>query len=276
MNLRWNGIFRAFLENSIPMLFATLIQLKKFSFDNIYVALSTLLAILAFCYLITMLHFVRDTLQAQSEHRLERPLVKVSYGTLYEGLELKDSITKYYHIFIMLRGFLLIFLVIFLDVHPILQIMPLILYNLCILWYLFKRNIFEDSKLNSINKIKESLIIVGEIFILCLCMKNKSNGYYQVLGWLTLSSFSLATLIELAYLVILQLIELIQGIKKLWRFLFSKKEAQIKKVFRAIEPQSNRKYSRIKVKINRDRQRNIDLQNQLANLSSEISPLERS
>ena len=71
MNLRWNGIFRAFLENSIPLLFATLIQLKKASFDNIYVALSTFLAMIAFSYLTIMLHFVWDTLQAQTKNRLD-------------------------------------------------------------------------------------------------------------------------------------------------------------------------------------------------------------
>ena len=272
--LRWNGIFRAFLENSIPMLFATLIQLKKSSFDNIYTAISTFLAILSFLYLTMMLHFVWDVLQTQTKRRLELPLVKVTCGTLYEGLKLRDSLAKYYHLLIMLRGFLLVFLVVFLDIQPMLQVVPLILYNICILWYLFRKSVFEDSKMNIINKIKESLIVVGEILILCLCIEKKSNGYYQVLGWLALCTFTLATLVELGYLVIIQVIDLIRWIKKLIKYLFSKKEVK-KMIEEKIEARVHRKYPRIKVRIQRDRQRNIDFKAQLARLASEFTPLEQ-
>jgi len=174
----------------------------------------------------------------------------------------------------MLRGFLLIFLAVFLDVQPVLQVVPLLLYNVCILWYLIKRNIFENSKMNTINKMKEFLIIIGEMSVLCLCIENKSNAYYQGLGWLAVCALSLATLVELAYLVILQIIGLIQGIKKLWGFLFSKKGLRSKKVLSILDSKIKRKVKTIpKIKrAKREKLKKNDLSTQLGILSNEFSP----
>ena len=272
MNLRWNGVFRAFLENSIPLLLATIIQLKKFTFDNIYTTISTLLAVASFFYILLMLHFVWFSLQSRSRYRLELPLVRIVYGTLYEGLDLKDYSAKYYHLFIMLRGFLLIFLTVFMDVQPLLQVVPLIIYNIGLLYFLFQKKIFLDSKLNLINKIKEFLIIIGECFMLCLCFQSDSEDYYQVLGWMVVGTLGSAALLELVYLVAIQIIEFRQAIKKFKLLLFANKDAKSKKELEKVNEILELKHKSVKMRenSNNDTMEFIDLQSQLAALSNEI------
>jgi len=274
MNLRWNGIFRAFLENSIPMFLAMLLQLKKFSFDNIYTVISTLLAVLAFFYTIIMLHFVFETLQTQSRYRLELPLVRIVYGTLYEGLDLRDQKAKYYHLLIMLRGFLLIFLTVFMDVQPLLQVFPLIFYNIWILYFLFSKRIFKDSKLQNINKIKETLIIGGEMAMLCLCFQSDSEEYYSFLGWMTVGCLGTAAILELVYLVAIQLIELIHEIRRLKLLLFANKDPKKKKELEKVNAILELKHKAVRQRENLESEtiiENIDMQSQLASFSNDMS-----
>jgi len=273
MNLRWNGIFRAFLENSIPMFLATIIQLKKFTFDNVYTVISTLLAVLAFFYTMIMLHFVWDTLQTQSRYRLELPLVRIVYGTLYEGLDLKDNMAKYYHLLIMLRGFLLIFLTVFMDVQPLLQVFPLIFYNLWILYFLFGKRIFKDSKLQNINKIKETLIVAGEMVMLCLCFQSDSEDYYSVLGWMTVGCLGSAAMLELVYLVAIQVIELIHEIRRLKLLLFANKDPKKKKELERVNAVLELRHKVVRQRedlISEPSVESIDLHSQLANLSNDM------
>ena len=64
---------------------------------------------------------------------------------------------------------------------------------------------YSDSKLHALNRLKEVLILVGEICILCLDWDVNSEKYYDVLGWVTVGSFGSALVFESVYLIRLQL-----------------------------------------------------------------------
>jgi len=102
-------------------------------------------------------------------------------------------------------------LLVFFEDTPLIQIFPLILYNAGLVYYLSKEATFEDPYLHIINQVKEILILLGELFIVALNFQYNSEHHYNILGWLITSCFCLALLIEVIYIIALQVI----GFKKL-------------------------------------------------------------
>jgi len=219
--LKWNFIGRTFLESAIPLSLAVFLQIRVMIFKNPYVILCFCFAFFSAMFIFVMILFFAKSLFHRDNEHLNQKHVKKIFGTFYEGISLSVSrLSKYYNLIILLRGILITFLVSFLQAIPALQVTPLILFNTCLVYYLFKYVRFEDRILNWIIRIKEILILLAELCILFLCAKEESERYYQIFGYLVVFFLGSALLIELGYLLILQIYQIKQVGKKLkylWR-----------------------------------------------------------
>ena len=210
--LKWNVISRTYLENAVPLALAIFLQLTALSMKGAYYIICTIMGLFSAVYLGAFTAFLFRILNKRENKLLEMKLIRRIFGTLYEGVILKDA-AKYYHLVILMRGILVVFLVTMVDSFPTLQIVPLIFYNAGFVYYLFSSVTMEDSKLNIIIRIKEILILIGEIGILFLSFQLDSEGYYKNLGWAVVGFLFLALLIEVGYMLILQIL----GIKEIYR-----------------------------------------------------------
>jgi len=203
--LKWNFIFRSFLENGVPLILAIFLQFRVMVFRKVYVILSALAAVFSLVYFIIMFYYIVKALYVRDSEQLKKESVEEKIGTLYEGIDLVEPESKYYAILILARGTLLAFLLSYFQAIPVLQITPLIAFNAGIVYYLFKGCGFEDRNLNMINRIKEILIMFAEVFILCLNFQSSTEEYYNVMGWFTVVCFLTALLIELVYMIYIQI-----------------------------------------------------------------------
>jgi len=218
--LKWNMISRTFLENGIPLSLAVFLQLRIMAFDHLYLILCSVFALVSFFYTIGVTTILCFILKRKDNQQLKRTTTEEVYGTLYEGLILTGTGTKYYNIVILLRGILVVCLVAFWEAVPLFQIFPLVLFNVCLVYYLFKQVPFEDKKLSIIVRIKEILILLAECCIFCLLFRGGSESYYNLLGYLVLAFLSAGLAIEFSYMVILQIMELKnlpKNLKKFWQ-----------------------------------------------------------
>jgi len=214
--LKWNIISRTFLENGIPLALAIFLQLKALSFDGTYFILCAIMTIIASVYFIVFIVFLFRVLYKRDDKLLQMKLIRRIFGTLYEGVVLKNT-AKYYHLIILIRGILVVFLVTMFDDFPTLQIIPLIFYNIGFVYYLFNSATIEDPKLNIIIRIKEMFILIGEIGILFLSFQTTSESYYKLLGWIVVGFLCSSLLIEVSYMIISQIL----GIKEIYRKIVS-------------------------------------------------------
>ena len=219
-NLRWNIIFRLFLENSTPLAFALFLQGRVLSLDNAYHYTVFSLMICSSVYFSIMLVSIIRILSQRTIIDLNNEDTEKKYGTLYEGVKLTDEASKYYYLILLIRGIVVTFLVAFADSLPLLQIVILISYNVFLVWYLFKNVVFKSRALTIICRANQILILVAEIVILCLAFETSSNLYYSVLGWLISDSMFIALILELGYLGVVQVMKIKDvwhGAKRLWR-----------------------------------------------------------
>jgi len=210
--LKWNVVFRVFLENSVPLAFATFLQLKSLSFDEAHLGISSTLAILSCIYIITMVAYLVKVLYKRDDIQLKLKLTKKVYGTLYQGVTLQTK-AKYYHIIILIRGLLSPVFIVLLSDLSVFSIFSLLVLNLGVLYYLFKEIKITDATLNIIIRLKELLIIIGELCIVLLYVQVQNESYYDAVGWFIVGSLGFAVVIDIGYLLILQVF----GVKEIWR-----------------------------------------------------------
>jgi len=115
-------------------------------------------------------------------------------------------------------------LVSFFEAVPLFQIVPLILFNISLVYYMFKQVPYEDNKLSKIVRIKEIFILCAELCIFCLLFGGNSQFYYDFIGYLVLGFLSTALAIEVIYMFALQIIELRNLPKNLKKSLQNLKE----------------------------------------------------
>lgn len=204
INIRWNFIFRLFLENGAPLALSTFLQLRRFSWINVYTTISVGLSIISLLYIVFMAQFILGMLQDRDPEHLNTAKIRRLYSTLYENIHLNNSASKYYHTMMFFRSMLITFMVSFVENMPYLQILPLIGFNIILVYYLFFKISFEKSNLNKINRMKEVLILIAEVFIFCLNFEGKSEGYYSALGWIMIALLSVAVITEFVYTIIIQ------------------------------------------------------------------------
>ena len=222
--LRWNIITRTFLENGLPLSLAICLQLRILIFNGAYLMACTIFSIISILYMAIMIIFMIRVLYKRENDLLKKGLIKRIYGTLHEGVILKKSSSKYFHIVILFRGLLLVCLVTLFDDSPKMQIILLIFFNIGLVYYMIREVPFEDKKFDVITKAKEVFILLGEIGILLLMFKTENKTYYEVVGWFIASVFGTAFFMELGYLIILQIIgfkQIKNHFVQLWNNLYS-------------------------------------------------------
>ena len=202
--LKWTIIARTFLENAIPLSLSILLQLRIMDFDNLYLAFCSGLSIISAILVFTMATFLMRVLEKRDNTHLEKPLIRRIYGTLYEGIQLKGS-AKYYNLIILFRGIGFVCILVLLDASPLIQIIYTIFYNVFLIYYMFKAVALEDFKLNIIVRIKEILILLGEICMLLLSAKVNSEKFYDVVGWIMIGALGSGVLLEAGYMLISQI-----------------------------------------------------------------------
>jgi len=212
-SLMWNAIMRTFLENSAPLMLGVFLQFRVFYFTKAYLVFCVLLALFSFFYFGAMMYFIVRTLHERTNNDLQREKVVEQIGTLYEGLELTHKESKYYNLIILFRSVLLVFVISVFDSIPILQISALIPVNAGLIYFLFFKSAFEDKYLTKVNKIKECFILAAEIFILLLTFQGCSEAFYNVIGWFSVALLCTALLVELVYVLYVQ----IKEIKEIFR-----------------------------------------------------------
>ena len=234
LQLKWNVNARAFLESGIPMALALFLQLRKATFSTLYNVVSVSFAFIGFVYLATMSMFLVKILHTRDASDLRTKEVKMTYGTLYEGISLRKPHGKYYNMIILLRGTLLVFLAVFLDVSPRAQIIPLIIYNIGLIYYMFKISSFEDFKLDIVNKIKEVFILIGEVSILFLTLEKNSKIYYQTISLIIIGFLGSALVIEVLYSIYIQFGGLKVGFRKMMFLIlnFIRKQRRTRREFK--------------------------------------------
>ena len=212
-SFRWNIIARTFLENAIPLLQATFLQLRRLAFSGVYLISCSLLTVLSLVYGCVMLFYFLRVLYIKKNTELEDDRMIEVYGTLYEGMALKKNNGKYYHIIIMLRGVILVFMTVFTGNIVMIQLTIPMIFNAGLIYYLFAHAEFESRVMNFTNKLKEILILLGELAIFFLVAQKSSEDYYGILGWIVVGLLGAVVLIEIGYIAVLQIISM----KIIWR-----------------------------------------------------------
>jgi hypothetical protein len=264
--LMWNATMRTFLENGGPLMLGVFLQFRIFYFTKVYLVFCILLALFSFFYFVAMTYFIVKTLHEKTNGELEREKVQERIGTLYEGIELTHKESKYYSLIVLFRTVLLVFVISVFDSIPILQISSLIPVNAGIIYFLFFKGAFVDKKLHKVNKIKECLILAGEVFILLLTFQGCSEAFYNVMGWFAVACLAVALLVELTYMLYLQIKEIKkikQKIQEAWIIVYK----WIKK--QCSESQNNRRRRVIQFQGNESRTMEMGLFN--TNAQSDVS-----
>jgi len=208
--MKWNLIARTFLENGIPLSLAIFLQLRIANFERSYLIICFVLAVLSLLYICIFIFFFWRVLLRRDNDHLKKKMVKRMFGTLYEGIALSSVFSKYYYVIILLRGVLLMCLITFFEASPVFQIIPLIFFNISLVIYMLKQVSFENKKFDFIAKLKEVLILMGEILILFLCFNSGSEIYYKIIGYLIVLFLGIALIVEVGYMMILQICEIRQ------------------------------------------------------------------
>jgi len=280
VHLRWNFIMRTFLEGGIPLCLSIFLQFRVASFRKAYLTVATTLAILSAIYVFIMFLFICTKLYYRDNQHLDQDHVRLMYETLYEGINLSKPYSKCYYLVILVRGCLLTCLIAFLEFSPILQIVPLILFNVFLIYYMLKQVTFTNKKLDLIFKLKEVFILIGECCILCLCFEEKSQNHYKKLGYITVFFLATPLAIEVIYMLILQIYEIKkiylkikEAVSKGYKTIFGNGEDQ-RRITAQIAPERTLVTSptrRVKIKRRNDPSFAIPSENSEMNIITDLS-----
>ena len=225
--LRWNTIFRTFLQSIAPLSLAVFLQFRVFSFNHVYTIICGFLAIVSLIYLLIMSWTIIHTLWSRETSHLRLEFVEKQFGTLYEGINLTNAASKYYYIILMFRDILIILLITFAVAMPLLQVSCLVVFNIFIVYYLFKQPLFESKALIFINRANQIFTLMVEVLIFMLCVINRSRLYYEIVAWTIVALIVSVFTLEFFYIILLQLFEIKKVCKKLWGSI-SKKVSSMK------------------------------------------------
>jgi len=218
-NMKWNIIIRTFLENAIPLCLSICLQIRILDFNQTYLSICSFLAILSSVYFFVMILFSFSILLTRKNKILKLNRIRERYGTLYEGISLKNPKTKYYNLILLSRGIVLMILISFAEEIIALQLVPLILVTMCLIYYLIQEVSFEDRKLDFIVKVSEIFVLCGEIGIVFFFpAETKSSEHYDNVGWVVVFFLASSFLIQFIYIIVLQVLgikEIINQIRKI-------------------------------------------------------------
>ena len=197
--LKWNAILRIFIETSTPLMLAILLQIRALGFSTSYLSLASIMTIVACAYYSTVLFAVNKILHVKSFEQLRRGTDRRMYGTLYEGILLNNPASKYYYSLLLIRGVFILFVEIFIDNIPMMQIVLILYYNIYLVYYMFKQIRFENKKLTYMNQINQVLILLAECCVFGLHVEIGQEVFYNFFGWLLVGTLGVAYITEVAF-----------------------------------------------------------------------------
>jgi len=238
--LKWNGLLRQGLTYTLPLSTAAFIQIysstfgKGSSFFPLFSAVVTLFVLV--WGMIKMYSLIKETPPDRHGKALHTKL----YGTLWEDLNMKQTFSRYYYWLTAMRGFVLAYVIVFCDMNPYAQIFIIMIYQAGIVAMFVKdyksiRPVFNESVLNRIMLIQESLLLLMKVFILTFLFirSSASNDALVALGWMIILPGASIQAIQIGYSVYKQ----IKNRRKIYKMIQSTtnvfKNKSIKKIRRA-------------------------------------------
>jgi len=240
--LKWNGLLRQALTYTLPVSTAAFIQIYSSIFGHAVKIFPLISAIVILTVLLLALGKMYTLIRNTPEDRHQRALYTKLYGTLWEDLNIKQKFSKYYYWMTAMRGLILAYVCVFLDLFPYIQISVLLIYQAVILAMFFKnhkglRPVFVEPTLNRIMFIEEGLLLLMKALILIFLyyLNTATNANLILLGWLIVLPGALIQIIQIGYSFYRQL----KNRKKIWKmikmstnFLHNKKIKRIRRTQR--------------------------------------------
>ena len=210
--LRWGFVLRSFLTSSLPFIVSIFLQLRTINFQEEYLTLSSSLAIFALVYFVIMTLFILFLICSTPAHKFKEKKIEKVYGTLVVNPEIESSSAKYYDIILLLRNVLFAAMLVFVEAIPLAQILSLVIFNVLFVFYIHKKIRFEHPKETRKTIITEALLIPIGVLISLLLVKNQSENYYEILGWVITGIIAVIFVNEIIFVIQVE----IETIKKLW------------------------------------------------------------
>ena len=188
--IKWNGLMRQTMTYIIPLSIAANVQLYTAIFGH-KVPLQIFSILLAPAILLMIVWFLTRMFWFISHipaTRFERVMHTKKFGTLWEDLQ-TGSFGRYYFWIISIRGFLLAYVVVFIDMYPLIQVGILLFFQIFVVLLFFKgfriRHLFTDKALNFITLIEEFLLLAMKVLILVTeWLKDSAEDSTLILiGW---------------------------------------------------------------------------------------------
>ncbi len=221
--LRWGFVLRSFLTSSLPFIVTIFLQIRTINFEQEYLALSSSLAIFALVYFASMAFFILFLMYTIPAHKFKDEKVKKVYGTLVVNPEIKSPHAKYYYILSLLRNILFAALIVFVETVPLAQILSLVAFNVLFAFYIHKKVRFEHPKETRKTVITETLLIPIGILISLLLVKNQSESYYQIIGWIITGLIAAIFINEIIFIIRVQVETIRKLCEKIKQFLQERK-----------------------------------------------------
>lgn len=156
---------------------------------------------------------------------LEDPDIEKKYQPLFDLLKKKAFFKRNFQIFFMLRKFLWIIAVIFLDAYPLNQLFLMIFTSIFLTTFIFFKNPYEVHRLNQLTLFTEFMILIILLLIGSIeCFVNLDETSMSVetkliIGWIILSIGILLLLIK-AFSMIIEILINIRALISNTKFFF--------------------------------------------------------
>ena len=244
VSLRWNAIIRKICTYALPLCVAAFLQMHVAIFSNETNVFANIFAVLSILGLLVSLSKMTISISRIPNQRSKKIFYVGKYGTLWSGLSVQYNLGMYYNIIVTLRGILLGYLVVFQEVFGLLQLIPLMLYQVFVLAVFFKgfqrQLVFSDKDLNIFCAVQENLLMMLKVLIFLYYFLDDLMGVTDTaalsrLGWvIILPAFSVQLLQSLYsfYLMYRERKVLYVKLQKIGRKIFCIKPKWSKKIER--------------------------------------------
>ncbi|KAM3133429.1 hypothetical protein pb186bvf_014433 [Paramecium bursaria] len=178
----YSGLFRVYLSTAYDLCFYLSLNLYYLTFSdyviNVLGSYLTLLCLLIYC---TLFYLAINVVQLKSYNLI---MNNQKYGSIYQGLKLKNMFSKYYNLYLLLKRLLFMLCLVMAYEVPLFQITGLIIIQIIQVAFLLLKPLKEQFEY--IKQILcEILMLIIEIQIFILVLDDYLNiALRTVLGWI--------------------------------------------------------------------------------------------
>ncbi|CAG9327438.1 unnamed protein product [Blepharisma stoltei] len=222
--IRWlnNSFFYAILlrtgiESFLEITLSVLLQLRECSQPNQDIGyLSLILSFLTILYLVSTFALIVWQVTLKPKGLLGTKLHERRFGVLYQGFKRDSKLKASFLLFQNIRRVLLLIFCVFLYEHTTAQVLLSASLSLTYTVLLIVLKPYEQRYLgNFLNTICEILYFAAHCIILKFLDNHISDDYRTNLGWAIIALLSTYLLLHIVCLLIIQITNLIQGVKQL-------------------------------------------------------------